>query len=301
MKAVLLGKNGQVGWELRRSLACLFDVVALDHPDIDLADGASIERCLAAVDPDVVVNAAAYTAVDQAETDPEASRRINAEAVGILARFVGSKRGLLVHYSTDYVFDGSGSSPWSESDEPRPVNAYGMAKREGEVEIAASGCRHLVFRTSWVYASRGRNFVRTILRLAAERDSLRVIADQFGAPTSAELLADGTALALRRLISPMPSDGDLCGTYHLAARGETTWHGIACRAVAIAMEAGADLRATPERIEPIGTSEYPLPARRPANSRLCVDLVERRFGIVCPDWRVHFDRTVTEIIRGADA
>ena len=301
MKVLLLGKNGQVGWELRRSLACLFDVVALGHPEIDLADGSSIERCLAAVEPDVVVNAAAYTAVDQAESEPEASRRINADAVGIMARCMARKRGVLVHYSTDYVFDGTGSAPWTESDEPRPVNAYGMAKREGEMAIAASGCRHLIFRTSWVYASRGRNFVRTILRLAAERDSLRVIADQFGAPTSAELLADGTALALRRLLSPMASDGDLCGTYHLAARGETTWHGIACRAVSIATEAGAVLRAAPERIAPIGTSEYPLPARRPANSRLCVDLVERRFGICCPDWRVHFDRTVTEIIRGADA
>jgi dTDP-4-dehydrorhamnose reductase len=211
------------------------------------------------------------------------------------------KGGLLVHYSTDYVFDGAGSAPWAESDEPCPVNAYGMAKREGEVAIAASGCRHLIFRTSWVYASRGRNFVRTILRLAAERDSLRVIADQFGAPTSAELLADGTTMALHRLLSQAESDGDLCGTYHLAARGETTWHGIACRAVAIAIDAGAALRTTPERIVPIGTSEYPLPARRPTNSRLCVDLVERRLGIRCPDWRVHFDRTVTEIVRGADA
>jgi dTDP-4-dehydrorhamnose reductase len=301
MKILLIGKDGQVGWELQRSLCCLGEVVAVDYPDIDLADPASIERCVAAVEPDAVVNAAAYTAVDHAETEVEASRAINTEAVGLLAREMARRGGWLVHYSTDYVFDGSGSVPWSESDEPHPVNAYGLAKRDGELAIAASGCRHLLFRTSWVYAARGRNFVRTILRLAAERDSLRVIADQFGAPTSAELLADVTAVALRAVVAQGASDVQLGGVYHLTARGETTWHGIACRAVAIAIEAGAVLRVAPEFVVPIKTSEYPLPARRPANSRLCVDLVERRFGILCPDWRIHFDRTVTEIVRGADA
>jgi dTDP-4-dehydrorhamnose reductase len=197
------------------------------------------------------------------------------------------------------VFDGSGNTPWRETDVPAPLNAYGRSKLKGERAIQTSGCRHLIFRTSWVYAARGQNFVRTILRLAAERDQLRVIADQHGVPTSAEFLADVTAHAISRVVREPASE--LGGIYHLAPRGETSWHGIASAAVARAIELGVKLRATPERICAIAASEYPLPAPRPANSRLCVDRVEHDFGIQCPDWRMHLDRTVAELTKGADA
>jgi dTDP-4-dehydrorhamnose reductase len=207
----------------------------------------------------------------------------------------------MVHYSTDYVFDGTGTRPWTEQDATNPVNAYGRSKLLGEQQLAASGCRHLLFRTSWVYASRGHNFVRTILKLAAERESLRVIADQFGVPTPAELLADVTALALRQAGSAGSAGEGCSGAYHLAPRGETTWHSIAVVAVEAALAAGAALKCTPDRIAAIPTTEYPLPAPRPANSRLAVDRVEGAFGIRCPDWRAHLTRTVTELLKGSNA
>ena len=299
MKVLLLGKNGQVGWELQRSLQQLGEVVALDIPEIDLGDPDSVGRTVEALRADVIVNAAAYTAVDRAESDEATATRVNGESVAVLARIAAAQGAWLVHYSTDYVFDGSGSGPWRESDVPAPLNAYGRSKLAGERAIQASGCRHLVFRTSWVYAARGHNFVRTILRLAAERESLRVIADQHGAPTSAEFLADVTTHAISRVGREPGSE--VGGTYHLTPRGETTWHGIAKAAVGRAIELGCTLQVTPERISAIATSDYPLPAPRPGNSRLCVDRVERDFGIRCPDWRIHLDRTVAELTKGSDA
>lgn len=299
MKVLLLGKNGQVGWELQRSLQQLGEVVALDMPEIDLGDPDSVGRTVEALRADVIVNAAAYTAVDRAESEEALAMRVNGESVAVLARITAAQGAWLVHYSTDYVFDGSGNTPWRETDVPAPLNAYGRSKLKGERAIQTSGCRHFIFRTSWVYAARGQNFVRTILRLAAERDQLRVIADQHGVPTCAEFLADVTAHAISH-VATGPA-GKVGGTYHLAPRGETSWHGIASAAVGRAIELGVKLRATPERISAIAASEYPLPAPRPANSRLCVDRVEHDFGIQCPDWRMHLDRTVAELTKGADA
>ncbi|NBX25543.1 MAG: dTDP-4-dehydrorhamnose reductase [Planctomycetes bacterium] len=301
MRILLLGKEGQVGWELHRALQPLGRVTALDRPEIDLARPASLPAIVASVDPGIIVNAAAFTAVDEAETDFETARRVNAEAVGVLAGCAAERGAWMVHYSTDYVFDGTGDRPWKETDVASPVNAYGRSKLEGERALGRAGGRHLLLRTSWVYASRGHNFVRTILRLAAERDALRVIADQHGVPTPARFLADFTAMALDRVLAE-GSDGALrSGTYHVVPRGETTWHGVAVAAVEAALSLGAVLRTTPDRITPIRTSEYPLPARRPANSRLCVDRVEQAFGIRCPDWREHLPGTVAESLRGPNA
>ena len=301
MKILLIGKNGQVGWELQRSLLPLGEVVAFDHPEIDLGKPESLPAIVRRLKPKVIVNAAAYTAVDKAESEQDVANRVNGDSVGVLAREAAAIGAWMVHYSTDYVFDGTGTRPWTEADSTNPVNAYGRSKLLGEQQLAASGCRHLLFRTSWVYASRGHNFVRTILKLAAERESLRVIADQFGVPTPAELLADVTALAVRQAGSAGEA-GDACsGINHLAPRGETTWHGIAVAAVEAALAVGAALKCTPDRIAAIPTAEYPLPAPRPVNSRLSVDRIEGAFGIRCPDWRAHLTRTVTELLKGSNA
>lgn len=301
MRILLLGCRGQVGWELSRSLVPLGEVVALDQPDVDLARPEGMREAVGSAAPDVVVNAAAFTAVDRAEEEEALAMRVNSESVAELARAAAARGALLVHYSTDYVFDGSGVRPWTEADRPAPLNAYGRSKLAGELAVAASGCRHLLLRTSWVYAARGHNFVRTVLRLAAEREGLRVIADQHGAPASAEFLADVTALMVARTAVASPGSDALLGTYHVAPRGETSWHGIAVHAVARAAALGAVLRATPGAITPIPAVDYPLPAPRPANSRLCVDKVERAFGIRCPDWRCHLDRAVAELVLGPNA
>lgn len=298
MKILLIGKNGQVGWELQRSLRPLGEVTAFDCPEIDLGKPESLPAIVRQVKPRVIVNAAAYTAVDKAESEQDVANRVNGDAVGVLAREAAAIGAWMVHYSTDYVFDGTGTRPWTEADSTNPVNAYGRSKLLGEQQLAASGCRHLLFRTSWVYAARGHNFVRTILRLAAERDSLRVIADQHGVPTSAELLADVTALALHQVCREGAAGDARAGTYHLVPRGETTWHGIAVAAVEEALAAGSPLRATAATIAAIPASEYPLPAPRPANSRLSVDRVEQAFGIRCPDWREHLPRAVQSLCRG---
>ncbi|MDA1082547.1 MAG: dTDP-4-dehydrorhamnose reductase [Gemmatimonadetes bacterium] len=296
MKFLLFGQSGQVGWELRRSLQPLGQVVAAEPAEADFKDPDAVRRFALAHQADVIVNAAAYTAVDQAESDEANAHLVNAESVGALARVAAEQGAWLVHYSTDYVFDGSGTEPWRESDPVAPLNAYGRTKAAGESAIKASGCKHLLLRTSWVYAARGNNFVRTILRLAEERDELRVIADQHGVPTAAEFLASETAGALAKAMAG--SGAPLSGTYHLAPRGETTWHGIACEVVRLASELGAPLRVHPDRIVPIPSKEYPLPAPRPANSRLCVELFESRFGVRCPDWRAHLQRVVAELVGG---
>ena len=295
MKILLLGKNGQVGWELQRALAPVGTVVALDrggadglHGDLEDLDG--IDRTVRSLAPDVIVNAAAYTAVDKAETDVERAQRINAEAPGVLARAAATVGALLVHYSTDYVFDGGGDTPWRENAPTAPLSVYGRSKLAGEEAIRAAGCRHLILRTSWVYAARGGNFARTMLRLAAERERLTVIADQHGAPTGAELIADVSAHALRA----EHADRSRGGTYHLAAGGETSWHGYASFVIEQARKLGATLKAG--EIAPIGTRDYPTAAARPLNSRLDTSRLRERFGLALPDWRDGVARMLREIL-----
>ncbi|MBK6862619.1 MAG: dTDP-4-dehydrorhamnose reductase [Ideonella sp.] len=297
MKILLLGKNGQVGWELQRALAPLGDLVALDFDSpgphrADFTQPETLAATVRALAPQVIVNAAAHTAVDKAESEPDLVHRINAAAPAVLAREAAALGAWLVHYSTDYVFDGSGSAPWVEDAPAGPLSVYGRTKLDGENGIRASDCAHLILRTSWVYAARGGNFARTMLRLAAERDSLSVIADQVGAPTGAELLADVTAHALRSAIA----NPGLAGTYHAAAAGETSWHGYACHVIEFARAAGQTIRVKPQRIEPIATTAYPTPARRPLNSRLDTRKLRNAFGLTLPDWRTGVERMLSEVL-----
>ena len=294
MKILLFGKGGQVGWELQRSLAPLGELVALDFDSTEFCGDFTRPEALAetvrAVRPDVIVNAAAHTAVDKAESEPELARTINATAPGVLAREATTLGAWLVHYSTDYVFDGSGSQPWKETDTPAPLNVYGHTKLEGERLIAQHCAQHLILRTSWVYAARGGNFAKTMLRLAKERDRLTVINDQFGAPTGAELLADVTAHALRHLLQ-QPTDA---GLYHLAASGETTWHGYAQEVLASARTAGVALKA--ETADAVPTSAFATPARRPHNSRLNTQKIQQTFGLKLPPWQQGVTRMLAEVI-----
>ena len=294
MRILVLGKNGQVGWELQRSLAALGDVLALDRAGADLSRPESLPDVVRQARPDVIANAAAYTAVDRAESERALAFRVNAESVDVLARCAAECGAMLVHYSTDYVFDGSGTRPWREDDPTGPLGAYGASKLAGEQAIAGSGCRHLVLRTSWVYAARGHNFVRTMLRLASERDELRVVSGQFGAPTPAGLLADVTASAIARAAG---DDASVSGTFHVCPRGETTWHGLATAALRSAEARGVTLRCPPERVVAIPTSDFPTPARRPSNSRLCVDRIERVLDVVLPHWHDPLPDVVGEIVR----
>ena len=294
MKILLLGKNGQVGWELQRALAPLGAMVALDRAGADglrgdLEDLDGLARTVRKLAPDVIVNAAAYTAVDKAETDVPRAQCINAEAPGVLAAAAAAVGALLVHYSTDYVFDGSGAQPWREDDAPAPLSVYGATKLAGEQAIRASGCEHLIFRTSWVYAARGGNFARTMLRLAAEREQLSVIDDQIGAPTGAELIADVSAHAIRSTLK----DRSLCGTYHLAAAGHTSWHAYASFVIDHARRSGAALAV--QKITPIPTTSYPTPATRPLNSRLDTQRLRSRFGLHLADWRDGVTRMLAEL------
>lgn len=296
MKILLLGKNGQVGWELQRSLAPLGEVLALDSKSTDycgdLNDLEGIAATVRAYAPDVIVNAAAYTAVDKAESEPEQAQRVNAEAVAVLADEAQQLGAWLVHYSTDYVFDGSGSQPWQETDAVGPLSVYGASKLAGEQAIQASGCKQLIFRTSWVYAARGNNFAKTMLRLARERDSLSVIADQFGAPTSAELLADVTAHALRSAMA----NPELAGLYHLAASGESTWHSYARFVLEQAAAAGIALKVAPQQVAAIATSAYPTAARRPLNSRLNTAKLQNAFALNLPEWQAGVARMLSETL-----
>ena len=296
MKILLFGKNGQVGWELQRSLAPLGQLVALDRDSSDgfcgdFSDLSGLAETIRRVAPDVIVNAAAYTAVDKAETESELAHTINALAPGVLADEANRLGAWLVHYSTDYVFDGSGDRPRNESAPTGPLSVYGRTKLDGEHAVERCA-KHLTFRTSWVYAARGANFAKTMLRLAAERDQLRVIEDQIGAPTGAELLADVTAHALRSCIA----NPDLAGMYHLVADGETNWHAYARFVIDYARTAGQSLRVTPECIEPIPTSAYPTPARRPLNSRLDTRKLQAAFGLQLPHWQVGVERMLAELL-----
>ena len=292
MKIVLLGKDGQVGWELQRALAPLGDVVALGRSDGDLREGDAVAAKVRAVAPQWIVNAAAYTAVDRAESESEIAQLVNATAVGALARAAHAANAWLVHFSSDYVFDGSGEKPWREDDPTAPLGAYGRSKLAGEELVRASGCRHLILRTSWVFAARGTNFVRTMLRLARERDALRVVADQVGAPTGAELIADVTAHAIRRA----GSEPQLAGTYHLAAAGEASWNAVARRAIARARGHGAPVRVADGAIEAIASAAYPQAARRPLNSRLDTTKLRNAFALTLPPWQAGVDRAVDELI-----
>lgn len=298
MKILLFGKDGQVGWELQRSLAPLGELVALDADsqelcgDFNRLDG--IAQTVRAVAPDVIVNAAAYTAVDKAESEPEQVRVINALAPATLARESRKLGAWLVHYSTDYVFDGSGSKPWLETDATGPLSVYGSTKLEGEEAVLASGCHHLIFRTSWVFAARGGNFAKTMLRLAQERECLTVINDQIGAPTGADLLADVTAHAIRTALQRQ--EQEISGLYHLVAAGETSWYGYACFVLNLARQAAVRLKVAPESILPVPTSAFPLPAQRPGNSRLDTHKLRSTFDLTLPLWQAGVARMLTETL-----
>jgi len=300
MKILLLGKNGQVGWELQRSLAPLGEVTALDRYSTDfcgdLGNLAGLRETVQRLRPQVIVNAAAHTAVDKAESEPELARLINATAPGVLAQEAHQLGAWLVHYSTDYVFDGSGSQPWVETDTPAPLSVYGHTKLEGEQLIAQHCPKHLIFRTSWVYAARGGNFAKTMLRLARERERLTVIDDQWGAPTGAELIADVTAHAIRQVQQRPVGPHDEAGIYHLAASGHASWNSYAKHVLAQAAQAQPAIELVAKEVAPVPTSAFPTPARRPHNSRLNTAKLQSTFGLRLPPWQQGVDRMLAEIL-----
>ena len=296
MNILLLGKGGQVGWELQRSLSVLGQVTALDFDSTehcgDFSNPAGLADTVRALRPDIIVNAAAHTAVDKAEAEPDLARTLNATAPGVLAQEAARLGAWLVHYSTDYVFDGTGTRPWVETDAPAPLSVYGRTKWEGEQLIAQSGAKHLILRTSWVYAARGGNFAKTMLRLAQERERLTVIDDQWGAPTGADLLADVTAHAIRHL-QQCPQDA---GLYHCVAAGETNWHLYAKYVLAQAQKAQAAIELKATEVAPVPTSAFPTPARRPHNSRLNTQKLQATFGLTLPHWQQGVARMLQEAL-----
>ena len=297
MKILLLGKNGQVGWELQRALAPLGELVALDFDSpgplsADFSKPESLAATVQAVRPQIIVNAAAHTAVDKCESEPDVARALNAESPAVLAREAQRLGAWLMHYSTDYVFDGSGTTPWVEDSPTGPLSVYGATKLEGEEAIRASGCRHLILRTSWVYAARGGNFAKTMLKLAKERDRLTVIADQIGSPTGADLLADVTAHALRTALQRP----EVAGTYHAVGDGETSWHGYAQHVIEFARARGETIKVARDAIAPVPTSAFPTPAKRPANSRMNTHKLRTTFGLTLPSWQAGVDRMLTEVL-----
>jgi dTDP-4-dehydrorhamnose reductase len=295
MKVLLLGKNGQVGWELQRSLATLGEVISLDRSAVDglcgdMLNPEALRATIRLVAPDVIVNAAAYTAVDKAESEQDVAMQVNALSVEVLAEEAARHGSWLVHYSTDYVFDGEGSTAWRESDTVSPINHYGVTKAAGERAIVSSGCKYLIFRTSWVYGTRGSNFAKTMLRLGSERSELNVIADQIGAPTGAELIADSTVVALRQALrSP-----EVAGIYHLAAAGSASWHEYATLVIDCGRASGHPMMV--QAVNPIPTSQYPTPAKRPLNSRLDTEKLRKTFSIHLPDWRSGVTRMLKEVL-----
>ncbi|MDT0500417.1 MULTISPECIES: dTDP-4-dehydrorhamnose reductase [unclassified Halomonas] len=292
MKILVTGGNGQVGFELQRQLCLLGEVYAPDRAELDLADAAAVDQWLKAHQPTLIVNAAAYTAVDRAEEEPELARRLNAELPAQLAAYSAARGLWLVHYSSDYVYSGDGEAPWQEESATCPLSLYGQTKLAGDEAVQASGCAHLIFRTSWVYGARGNNFMKTMLRLGRERDALKVVSDQVGAPTPARLTAQVTTLAIPLLLRAELTSG----VYHLAPRGETSWHGFACEIFRQALESGEALAITPGNVAPIPTAEYPTPAQRPQNSRLAVDKLEKALGLTLPDWHSQLELTLEEYL-----
>lgn len=298
MKILLTGKNGQVGFELQRALAPLGEIVAVDQTDCDLADADAIRRLVSATRPDIIVNPAAYTAVDKAETDVARAQAINGTAPGVFGEEAAKLGALVVHYSTDYIFKGDKPGYYTEADAPDPQSVYGQTKLAGERALAASDAKHLIFRTSWVFGAHGVNFAKTMLRLAAERSSLKVVADQFGAPTSAALIADVTAQILGQYIRQcrLASADFPHGLFHLVAAGRTNWHEYAQAVVQAAQAAGKPLRMRSGDIQAIATAEYPLPAPRPANSCLDTTLLRNTFGLSLPDWRQGLGHVMTQLL-----
>jgi len=298
MKILLLGKNGQVGWELQRALSPLGELIALDRQQNeqgwcgDLGNLTALAQTIRQIKPDVIVNAAAYTAVDKAETEQELALTINALAVEVLAKEALACGAWLIHYSTDYVFDGSGDKAWEETDTVSPLSVYGSTKLKGEELIQAIACKHLIFRTSWVYSARGNNFAKTMLRLAQERDKLSVIDDQFGAPTGAELLADVTAHAIRVALQ----SSDVSGLYHLVAEGKTSWYEYAEFVLKFAQNSGVSLKVDASPIEAVSTTAFPTPATRPHNSWLNTDKLEKTFHLKMPFWEDGVMRMLNEIM-----
>jgi dTDP-4-dehydrorhamnose reductase len=298
MKILLFGMNGQLGWELQRALAPLGEVVALDFDSsgplrADFSQPESLAETVRTVAPQLIVNAAAHTAVDRAESEPQLARTINAVAPAVLAREAAALGAWLVHYSTDYVFDGSGDAPWNEDSPTGPLNVYGHTKLEGEQAIRASGCHHLILRTSWVYAARGGNFARTMLKLAQEREEMAVIDDQFGAPTGADLLADLSA-HVWRAVQRQP---ELGGTYHAVAAGETSWHGYARHVIDFARAAGLPIKVTAGAIAAVPTSAFPTAARRPGNSRMSTLKLKQAFEVCLPQWQHGVERMLRESLQ----
>ena len=295
---LLTGKNGQVGRELQRSLAALGDLVALGRQEADFTDLTALEAAVQRAAPDVIVNAAAYTAVDGAETDRATAYRVNAEAVGELAHIAAQRDAWLVHYSTEYIFDGNSIAPYRENDPAAPLSIYGESKLAGEEAVRRSGCRHLLLRTSWVYGSDGGSFMRAILKRAMERETIEVVVDQTGAPTGADLIADVTAHCLRRVLNDRALAGAASGTYHLTAGGQVTRYEYARYLVEEAIKAGAKLRTTPDRVVPVPGSAYVTPAKRPANSLLDTTKIRTTFGVTLPDWKTGVRRLLPALMPG---
>jgi dTDP-4-dehydrorhamnose reductase len=295
MRLMVTGANGQVGWELGRSLAALGEVVALDRRQCDLSRPDQLPKLIAGLKPDVIVNAAAYTAVDDAEREEILATIVNGTAVGVIAQEAHRTGALLVHYSTDYVFDGRKDSPYAEEDPPHPLNAYGRSKLKGEIAVQQAGGSYLILRTSWVYGARGRNFLRTMLRLLREREELRIVADQIGGPTSSAQVACASAVAIEAAIRERADGRFASGLFHLTASGATSWHGFAAAILQGATERGLLLATRAPRLVPIASEDYPLPAARPRNSRLAGVRLQRRFGIALPCWKEGLSLCLEEI------
>ena len=294
MKILLFGKNGQVGWELNRSLLPLGEVVALGREDADLSDPDRLRKIVREEKPDIIINAAAYTAVDKAEEEKKLAMEINGTAPGVLAEEANNLNALLVHYSTDYVFDGEGNRPYKETDKPNPVSVYGRTKLAGEQAIRSSGCDYLIFRTSWVYASRGHNFLLTILKLAKEREELSIVDDQIGSPTSARLIAETTFLCVIKAIKLKQSGSFVSDIYHLTASNSTSWYGFSEKIINIVNDK-LNIQLQIKAIKAISTTEYPTPAKRPANSQLALTKLEKAFCIEMPDWQIALELCLEEI------
>lgn len=294
MKILLLGSNGQVGWELQRSLSPLGELIVCDRQRANLEDFDGLRLLIESTSPAVIVNAAAYTAVDRAESEPGKAFLINGEAVGVIAQSAKKLGAHFVHYSTDYVFDGSKEDPYFESDPVSPLNVYGQSKLAGEEAITKSGCDYYIFRTSWVYGQHGNNFLKTILRLAQERDELKIVGDQYGAPTSAEFIADVTAHVMKTL---RDGQNHKSGTYHLTASGKTNWFEFAKYILTQARQKGLTTKLIPDNISMISSEEYPIFAERPKNSELNLDKISKEFGLTMPNWKFYASRAVSQIIK----